>query len=496
MIKRFFDRYPVKTRRLLEILIGSLTWILITSPLWATFLVPTLMAYFIVAMTVYWFYKSGTFSFFLILGYRKMRKAQKTDWQALAKKLPDFTKVHHLMIIPNYKEVLEKLIPTFEAIVSQTFPTSRITVILALEEREGQAAVTRAKEIEKRYKRKLGGFFYTVHPDLPGEVKGKSSNEAWAGKWAKKKLVDEQGKDINYLTVTSCDADAVLPEHYFANLTYCFLKNPNRYRTFWQGAILEYNNIWRTTAPIRMVSTLSSVFKIAHLMLPHEMTPYSTYSASLKMIDEVGYWDTDVIPEDWHMFFKCFFNLGGTVEVEPLYLPVFIDAIEGKTFWQAIKNRYEQNRRHAWGVTDIPYIIRQWFSRPEIPLFGKTYRVLKAFETHFVWPTNWFLLTLGVNLPSFINHAFAKTVVGYTFPSFSRFILTVSLVFCFVFIVIDWLIRPPRPVYFKKPAFIPSYLQWLAMPIISLFASALPGLDAHTRVMLGKRIEYRVTEKL
>ena len=31
---------------------------------------------------------------------------------------------------------------------------------------------------------------------------------------------------------------------------------------------------------------------------------------------------------------------------------------------------------------------------------------------------------------------------------------------------------------------------------ISFFLSALPGLDAHTRLMLGKRLEYRVTEKV
>ncbi|MBI3955623.1 hypothetical protein HY339_00005, partial [Candidatus Gottesmanbacteria bacterium] len=40
------------------------------------------------------------------------------------------------------------------------------------------------------------------------------------------------------------------------------------------------------------------------------------------------------------------------------------------------------------------------------------------------------------------------------------------------------------------------YLQWLTLPIVSFFLAALPGLDAHTRLMLGKRLEYRVTEKV
>jgi hypothetical protein len=34
------------------------------------------------------------------------------------------------------------------------------------------------------------------------------------------------------------------------------------------------------------------------------------------------------------------------------------------------------------------------------------------------------------------------------------------------------------------------------MPIAGFFFSALPGLDAHTRLMLGKYMEYKVTEKV
>jgi len=40
------------------------------------------------------------------------------------------------------------------------------------------------------------------------------------------------------------------------------------------------------------------------------------------------------------------------------------------------------------------------------------------------------------------------------------------------------------------------YLQWFTIPVVSFFLSALPGLDAHTRLMFGKRLEYRVTEKV
>ena len=34
------------------------------------------------------------------------------------------------------------------------------------------------------------------------------------------------------------------------------------------------------------------------------------------------------------------------------------------------------------------------------------------------------------------------------------------------------------------------------MPLVGFFFTALPGIDAHTRLMLGKYIEYKVTEKV
>jgi len=38
--------------------------------------------------------------------------------------------------------------------------------------------------------------------------------------------------------------------------------------------------------------------------------------------------------------------------------------------------------------------------------------------------------------------------------------------------------------------------QYLAYPIVGLVMSVLPALEAHTRLLLGRYLEYRVTEKV
>ncbi|OGB79348.1 hypothetical protein A2296_03250 [candidate division CPR3 bacterium RIFOXYB2_FULL_35_8] len=112
-----------------------------------------------------------------------------------------------------------------------------------------------------------------------------------------------------------------------------------------------------------------------------------------------------------------------------------------------------------------------------------------------MWPTSWFLLTLGINLPTIINPALKETVLGYNFSRISGTILGLSFFFTIFFIVLDRMARPRETQNETFKDKILSLLQWVLMPIISLFATALPGLDAHTRLMMNKKIEYIVAPK-
>jgi hypothetical protein len=370
-------------------------------------------------------------------------------------------------------------------------------VVLAFEERESEAP-DKSAALTHKYGTTFGHFMSTFHPDIDGEVKGKSSNEAWAGRHAKQYLIDQQGADINYTTITSNDADAILHHNYLAAMTHKFLSLPEeeRHLRFFQAAIMFYNNIWRVPAPIRVLSTMSSINNTANQSNPDHLVNFSCYSASLKMIDKVGYWDVDVIPEDYRIFFKSFFALHGKVKVEPLFLPIYADAVEGTSFWDTMMAQYEQMKRWAWGTSDDAFVIKQWLSSPTIPWWTKTARVLKVVEEHFLWPVNWFIITLGATIPIILNPEFHDTVLGHNLPLFSAYILNICLISLLITLFIDFKRRPSRG---TNPSIVRKFvdvMEFLLLPVVGFFFSAAPGLDAHTRLMFGKYLEYRVTEKV
>lgn len=478
----------------MEILPGFFSWSLISFPLWGSFFIPLIVAYFVLFYDIYWLYKSFSLALMAILAHRKIKKTEKIDWLKEARGLAPFGKVYHLVIIPNYQEKIEKLRRVLESLVCQTFPKKRLIVVLAMEKREKTSA-EKAKTLVGEFRQKVGTLVYTLHPDRPGEVKGKSSNQAWAIPYAQK-IIKARNLDQDFITVTSCDVDSFFDRQYFAYLSFEFLKSQKRYLTFWQSANVQYNNIWRVPAPIRVVATISSIWRTGILVRTDRLIPNSTYSLSLKLLKKVGYWDRDVIPEDYRIFFKSFYKMGGGVEARPIFLYTLTDAAESTTYWKSLVNKYEQDKRWAWGVSDDPLFIKWWLTYPKMPFWDKTILLLKVLQEHFLWPVNWFIITLGATGVSLINPVFKRTVIGYNLPRLSAFILTLCILALVVMLVIDARQRPPRPASFPRWRQFLLPLEFSLMPIVGFFLNALPGLIAHTRLMLGKRMEYRVTEKV
>lgn len=496
LLRRYFLSHPVRTRRFLEILPGTVSWFLILFPVWGSFVVPELVATYIIAFTVYFLYKSFSVALFAFLAHLRIEASKKFDWMGDVSVFPDWRKVRHVIIIPTYKEPLATLRRTLAALAAQTFPLTHLHVVLSFEEREGDAARKKATDLTGEFRRMFGSFLTTFHPDVPGEVKGKSSNTAWAARTEVERLLRQKIVLEEYTTITSQDSDAILHPQYFSMLAYKFLDSPRRYERFWQPAIVFYNNIWRIPAPTRALVTVWSVYTMYLLGQRDRLVNFSTYSTSLKLVRSIGYWDADVIPEDYRVFFKAFFATRGRADVDPLWLPVSMDAAESTSYLRTMVNLYEQVKRWAWGTSDDQYIIRHAVITEGIPFFRKVGKIFHVIEDHFLWPVNWFALTIGALIPPLLNPTFSRTVIGKTLPQVSSGILTLSLLAILVVLFIDAKHRPARPSHVSRFRRILQPFELILLPVVGFFFSALPGLDAHTRLMLGKYLEYRVTEKV
>ncbi|MCC7104421.1 MAG: glycosyltransferase family 2 protein [Chloroflexi bacterium] len=482
------------SRRALEFTTGAVTWTLITLPIWGALLFPDTLVFLLLAFNGYWFYKSSTMAICAVAGYRRLQRDQRRDWLADCRRLSRWDQLQHLVMIPTAGEAPAILRKTLEELSHQDFPRRNISVLLAFEERDPNARIW-AQELLAEFKDAFANVWATFHPDLPGEVRGKSSNLAYAGRRARALMADGLGIDMRKVLVTVCDADSRLHPKYLSALTHSFLSDPNGAFRLYQPALLFYSNIWRVPASLRPLDGLYSVWQIARMVARHRLINQSTYSLTLAACDRVGYWDPDVIPEDSRMFFKVFFAYGQKTRVQPIFLPVHADAAEGIGFWSTIVSHYRQTRRWAWGASDLAYVVQQVFARTEIPIWTRISRAASYAEDHIAWPVHWFLITLGAHALDVLAPGFSVTVVAQTVSTLSSNVLTACIPCLLTAAWIDLRMRPVREVQAPWWDNVVAAGAWLALPVLGLIGSALPALDAHTRLLLGRPLNYQVTVK-
>lgn len=413
------------------------------------------------------------------------------------RELLSYKDIKHVIIIPHAREPLAVLDKTLNRLSKQTFSTKQIYIVLGAEARD-PSGYDKSKILKDKYEKHFGDIWISNHVLKDYEIVGKSSNMAAAGKVASEHI-SKLGWDMKKVTVTSCDADSQLPREYFSLLTYQYLTKQDSEYKFFTGAILLYANIWRLDFIARVRNSMSSMYNLGKLVRRDKFVPFSTYSTSFWLIDKIGYWTPWVTPEDFHIFFKASFKFPHEVSTIPLFCRIMVDAAEGDNAFETFKNNYFQSRRWQWGVSDDGWVIKNLLSK-----FGKLplsiyYRAGHVIVDHVLAPTSGFLILLGANLPPFINNKFGDgkfggTVFGEKLSDTSSFIITLSLYFFIIAILLDTLIKPKRNgVSLLKRLLVP--FEWFVNPLVGLFLTSIPGLEAHTRLLFGRYLEYYITKK-
>jgi hypothetical protein len=85
--------------------------------------------------------------------------------------------------------------------------------------------------------------------------------------------------------------------------------------------------------------------------------------------------------------------------------------------------------------------------------------------------------------------------MGLILPQVSSTIMTVTTILLTVILYFDYKMREKVNIKTKISDLPLLFIQWYFLPLISFVFSALPALEAHTRLLLGKKLEYKVTEK-
>jgi hypothetical protein len=498
------------TWRLLEILPGLTTWVALLVPVVLSFRVPWLVAIFVLIFDLYWLLRSIRMVVNTIRTYRYMRHDRHVAWhEILQSDIPTEENgiklvsenihpkdLYHVIILVHYKEPVELLLNSIESYAASHTDKQRLWLVLASEERAGQETVGEVyRQVKAKYGRVFGRIIQTIHPaHISGEIKCKSANGTWAAKALRQEL-DAKKITYNHVIVHNFDADTRVYANYFDCVAYKYLTSPQNQPVSFQPVHTYTNNIWDVPALMRLCAQSSTLVFMHNMLRPVRFHHFSSRSDVFQTIVDINYWTVSAIPEDSRQYYDSYFYYGGKLKIIPIYIPLRMDAVLADTYWGSVVNQYRQLRRWAWGVSDLPYVVSRAMSDRGISWWNKSNKILRLCESHFSWATSAIYIACLGWLPVTLNTEFTQTVLGYNFPFFARYILSLALIGLLAGIIISYLLLPPRPKHRSPWFYLNFFWQWILSPIASIFLSSLAAIDAQTRLMLGKRLDYQVTEK-
>lgn len=527
-----------RLQRFFEILPGLTSWLILLGMVALSFSKPLWAAIFVIAFDLYWLFKLAYMTIFLLLSYFRLKTEDQTGWNEKIKHVDELDtymntlrdppsilnlgqysswRRHHIelsmlkdsgnlppkskdicnaVIVPVVKESREIIEPGIESLTAQSLPSRRMLIVFAVEERASRHIKNDVIAVQKKYRSQFLDILVVIHPDnVPGEARVKGANVTYAARRTTEYLT-QKNIPIENVILSCFDADTVVSPHFFACLTYHFLVTAERYNASFQPIPVYHNNIWQVPCFARVIETGSSFFQLIEATNPEKLVTFSSHSMSLKALVEVDYWPVDMISDDSAIFWKCYIHFHGNYRVVPILTTLSMDVAGSDNWLETIRTVYKQKRRWAWGVENFPIVMRLFLKSKKIPLYDKVRHGFKLFEGHISWATWGFLLSFIGWIPAiYTRQEFMYSVVSYNAPRVISVIFNLAGLSLAISILLSISLLPKQKKAIPLREKIQHAFEWCLLPLILTFLSALPALDAQTRLMFGRYMEFWVTDK-
>lgn len=444
----------------------------------------------------------------LVKGYNRMKYTLSVDWngrldelhalssaERTQKDIIDPKELYHAIIITTYKEEERILEASIQSIIDSNYDKDQLILVLATEERDKENARKIARNLTEKFSSCFSLFITTEHPDgIVGEVKAKGANATWAAKELVRQ-VTKKGIPLNRIIVSAADSDTRFNALYFACLSFAYAVRPDRIQCSFQPVSTYFNNIWEAPMISRVLAFGTTFWQLVQSVRDYRLVSFSTHASSLQTLVEIDYWCTTIVNEDSRQYFRSFFHYKGDFRVIPLFIPIYMDAVHVHNFKRTVQNLYLQQQRWAYGVEHFPYIAMESIRQRSIPLIDRIMITWRAFHGSYSWATSSFFIIFVGWVPILLNDNFRETVIVSNFIFVTKFILSltwIGLLISSIMTIRILSIVPHKRHFYDWGTMI---VQWILVPTVGIFFGAIPGLDSITRLMLGKYLGFRVTEK-
>jgi len=412
------------------------------------------------------------------------------------------SQIYNAVIIATYNESIDILGPTVEAVKDTSYDNSHIILVIAYEERGGEAIEKTVHQLKKKYDGVFADFILIQHPaDLPNEVVGKGPNITYAGKRLAE-ILPKRGLKYSDVMITTLDSDNRPSKQYFDYVTYEYIIHEDRKHLSYQPVTLFTNNIWDVPAPMRIVAVGNSFWNVISSMRPHTLRNFASHSQPMDALVEMNFWSTRTIVEDGHQFWRSLFHFRGDYAVIPIRVPIGQDAVLSFSLWKTLKAQFVQLRRWDYGASDVAYVGSKLFSKRDkrgmsfwqlLPYF------IRLVDGHVTLAVVAPIIAFGGWVPlimAWVFDPYGTDMLPYNFPEVVSRIQLGATIGLFITILLSLKLLPKRPKQYTWWKHMMMVFQWILMPVVAILYTSAAAFYSQTRLLFGRYMEkFDVTDK-
>ena len=484
--------------RAYEMLPGIIVWTILIGSVLLTFFKPLWAIYLIILFDIYWVLRVLNYSFYLILSWLRFQKVKKIDWKGeLENSSLAWQSKKHVIFLTLYKEEWGVVQTAIASIAKAVYTKEQFVLVIAGEGRVQEHVAAITEKIQKNYADVFADIVSVIHPDgLADEIPGKGSNLHYSEQYMKE-YIDAKQWDYAEVIATIFDIDTICDPQYFSYLTFLYCSSPNPTRTSFQPIALFNNNIWESPAILRIMSFGTTFWILMGAARQDVLVTFSSHSMSWKALVDVGFHDKRIVSEDSRIFYQCLLQYNGEYTVTPMYVAVSMDTVRDDKWWKSIKNLYKQQRRWAWGVEHVPYLIWEFRKKGNaMPLYKKLKWIFVELEGKVSWCCVAILITILGWLPMYTaSEEVRQSALFLNTPHVLSTLMTAALLGLFLSAFFSMFLLPKKPDNKGRYTYVFMLFQWALMPFTMIAVSAIPAIDAVTHLLFGKYLGFNVSQK-
>jgi hypothetical protein len=330
--QRFYEAYP-----------GLMAWLILTAPVWLSFIHPSVGLTVVACGFVIFVTKVFYYGVSALINRPWILRTSRQDWLTRLEAHREWRRLRVIFLVRAYRESNYGMLrASLQSIYDSNWPkdpTGRLINVEVVYCTEENDPIT--PPLVRRLQAEFAGRLPVreiPHPDEPDVLPGPSSAMHWVGRVLYREAL-ARGEDPWQVLIVDLDSDTRFHPNFLPALVTTFLEDPDRRFHLYQPVVLFTLEYWQAPLHSRLAALATSAHTVGWIRRPE--VAFTGAAGTLGLYATVDFWPTNSHSQDSGVEFRLRARYGARFRVVGIPVPVWVYPVmaigDRSTLWARVR---------------------------------------------------------------------------------------------------------------------------------------------------------------